>query len=85
MLPLAALFWVILYYLTKCKFRKMRMHDQIEYMPTNAVLASAAESDLPPVMSVMKASSETNMFASSMRSSPSPRDTAASGGDEVLI
>ena len=31
MLPLAAAFYVGLYYLSKCKFRKMNMHDAIEF------------------------------------------------------
>ena len=30
-LPLAAVYYIGLYYLTRFKFRKMSMHDSIEY------------------------------------------------------
>jgi len=40
MLPLAAGYYVALYYLTRCKFRKMKMHDAIEYAPVQSTISA---------------------------------------------
>ena len=44
MVPLAAVFYVALYYLTRLKFRLMKMHDAIEY--TSVVSVEGSESDV---------------------------------------
>ena len=46
MLPLAAAFYTGLYYLSKCKFKKMNMHDAIEFEAvgeTEVLVASNVE------------------------------------------
>ena len=43
MLPLAFGYWLAIYFLTKCKFRRMGMHEQIEYrrLDSNAGLVDS--------------------------------------------
>lgn len=41
-LPLAAIYFIALYYLTRYKFRKMKMHDAIEY---NSVITTSSQMD----------------------------------------
>ena len=46
MLPLALLFYVLLFYLSRCKFRRMGMHDAIEYAHSTSVYKSPGQSYL---------------------------------------
>ena len=38
MLPMATGFFFALYYLTRCKFRKLKMHDAIEYSSVASII-----------------------------------------------
>ena len=45
MIPLCALYFLMWYFLTKCKFRAMQMHDSIQYVPTPSITAETQQND----------------------------------------
>ena len=73
MLPMAVAFYFVLYYLTWCKFRVMRMHDSIEYeaAPSSMATQSQDSSALPSRPSKIGVISETGTKNSTDRANSS--------------